>query len=89
METNNNTTTRRRIEDMTLGEIKALKTRLEGRIGEAICVVIEDFQRAYDLGDIDLRVDTDIREFKTDLGEKFAPSQVAYDINVKFIDAEV
>lgn len=89
METNNNTTTRRRIEDMTLGEIKALKTRLEGRIGEVICVVIEDFQRAYDLGDIDLRVETDIQQFKTDLGEKFAPSKVAYDINVKFTDAEI
>lgn len=84
-----NTDTRRRIEDMTLGEIKALKTRLEDRIGEAICVAIGDFQRAYDLGDVDLRVDTDIREFKTAQGEKFAPSMIRYDINVKFKDVEI
>lgn len=84
-----NTNNRRRIEDMTLSEIKALKTRLEDRIGEAICVAIEDFQRAYDLGDVDLSVETDIRRFRDMSGVEVADPTIKYNVNVKFTDAEL
>lgn len=82
-------TPRIRIEDMTLGEIKAAKTRLEDRIGEAICVAIEDFQRTYDLGYVDLSVETDIRRFRDMNGVEVADPTIKYNVNVKFTNAEL
>ncbi len=84
METNANTDNRRRIEDMTLSEIKSVKGRLEDRIGEAIQCVVDDFHNAYDLGAFDVQVGTDIRTYRTECGEKIAPSFVKYNVNVHF-----
>lgn len=47
-----NAVTRRRIEDMTLGEINEARMRLEDKIGEAIQREIDEFSKAYDWGKI-------------------------------------
>lgn len=60
MEPNLSIENRRRIEKMTVDEIREAKMRLEDRIGEAIEREIEEFSKVYDWGHIDVSVDTDI-----------------------------
>ncbi|MBD5381979.1 hypothetical protein [Clavibacter sp.] len=73
-----------KIEDMTLGQIRELKEHMANNIRNAICDIVRNFNEQYDCGDIDLSIDTDIREFRTEWGEKFAPSDVRYGIAIKF-----
>lgn len=60
METNKEKDTRRRIEDMTISEIREAKSRLEDRIGEAIEREVEAFSQTYDWGHIGVSVETEI-----------------------------
>ena len=89
METNTNTTTRIRIEDMTLGEIKKLKAGLEHEIIKVIHEKVSAFRNVYDCGDIGVCVNTDILEAKTGHGEFIVPSHVQYYATVHFSKEDI
>lgn len=69
---------------MTLKQIRELKEGYRIRVSEALYAIRREFDERYDCGDICLTVYTDIREFKTEQGERFAPSDITYDIQIKF-----
>lgn len=73
-----------KLEDMTLGQIRKLKEHMANNIRNAIWDIVRNFNEQYDCGDVDLSIDTDIRELRTEWGEKFAPSQVKYDVRINF-----
>lgn len=77
-------TDRIKLGDMTLRQIGELKCYIANDIRKAIYNIVEQYHRQYDCGDIDLSLDTDIREVMTECGEKFAPSQVNYNVRIKF-----
>lgn len=84
METTNNTTPRIRIEDMTLGKIKAARLRLESKIGEAIEREIDAFREVYDWGHLAVQVDTDIEYPCFDTDKRSCPvARITRTINVK------
>lgn len=89
METNTNTPTRIRIEDMTSGEINEAKSRLESKIIKAIHNEVSAFRMAYDCGDIDVSVSAEIREVKTEQGETILPAHVEYNVDVLFSKEDV
>lgn len=73
-----------KLEDMTLKQIRELKEGYQIRVAEALYAIRREFEQLYDCGDINLTVYTDIREFKTEQGERFAPSDITYYIKIKF-----
>lgn len=73
-----------KIEDMTLKQIRELKEGCQIRVAEALYAIRREFEELYDCGDVDLTAYTNIREFKTEQGVRFAPSDITYDIEIKF-----
>lgn len=74
-----------KLEDLTLKQIRELKEGYQIRVAEALHAIRREFEGRYDCCDVDLTVYTDIRKFKTEQGERFAPSDITYDIKIKFL----
>lgn len=73
-----------KLEDMNLKQIRELKEGYKIRVAEALYAIRREFEELYDCGDVNLTVYTYIRKFKTEQGVRFAPSDITYDIKIKF-----
>ena len=84
METNTNTNTRRRIEDMTLGQIQGLKKEIADELNGYLAGLAKIVSNKFDVGAIGFSVDTELlfRELKH-------KSPTKYDINIHFSKEDI
>lgn len=74
-----------KLEDMTLRQIREVKTELQKKIGIAINNVILDFYDKYDCGEVVLDIETDEqRPIETDTGEIIIPQKYKYRMRIYF-----
>lgn len=83
METNTNTTTRIRIEDMTLGQIQGLKKEIADEVKGYLAGLSEMISRRFDVGAIGFSVDTEL------LFREHRNGPVKYDINIHFSKEDI
>lgn len=82
METNN-TPTRIRIEDMTLGQIQGLKKEIAAKLNDYLGGLAEIISNKFDVGAIGFSVDTDL------LYREYRNSPVRYDIDIHFSKEDI
>ena len=84
METTNNATPRRRIEDMTLGQIQGLKKEIADELNGYLIGLAKIVSDKFDVGAIGFSVDTELvfRELRHN-------SPTKYDINIHFSKEDI
>ena len=76
-----------KLADMTLGQIKELKSEMSKAISGVIAKTIQDFDTRYDVGDTDVEVFTDVNVIKDNYGD-IIHRTVSYETKITFSDEE-
>lgn len=80
---------RRKIEDMTLRQIKDLKAEIADEVRKYLKGLAEITAQNFDVGAIGFDISTDIRLFKTEWGEEFRSPDVTYNVDIHFSKEEI
>lgn len=83
METNTNTSTRIRIEDMTLGQIQGLKKEIADELNGYLAGLAKIISNKFDVGAIGFSVDTEL------LFREHRNGPVKYDIDIHFSKEDI